>query len=95
MNALGSALQQNFAALSASQQSAGNLVSPQMAQLLAGVISSEVVPLVKAELSGVLGPWLADSHAALRRLDTRLAVSCTTVFIVGASSAEILGWTKQ
>jgi hypothetical protein len=50
------------------------LVTQQSAQLLAGLLASEVVPLFRAELGSSLGPWLADSSAALKRLDTRLAV---------------------
>jgi hypothetical protein len=50
--------------------------NPQLlAQNLAGIVASEVLPLVKAELAASIGPWLADSSASLKRLDTRLAVS--------------------
>lgn len=41
---------------------------------MTGLVASEVLPLIKAELATSIGPWLADSSASLRRLDTRLAV---------------------
>lgn len=47
----------------------------QLAQMLAGQVAGEVLPLVRAELGASLGPWLADTSANLKRLDTRLAVS--------------------
>ena len=34
----------------------------------------ERLPLLRAELAAGLGPWLTDSSAALKRLETRLAV---------------------
>jgi hypothetical protein len=60
--------QQNPAAIMAQNPQA-------LAQNLAGMVASEVLPLVKAELAASIGPWLADSSASLKRLDTRLAVS--------------------
>lgn len=47
---------------------------PQALAQMAGLVASEVLPLVKAELAASIGPWLADSSASLKRLDTRLAV---------------------
>lgn len=79
VNALGSALQQTLQQGPAGLGQGGP-IAPQAAQMLAGIIASEVVPLVKAELAGALGPWLAESNAALKRLDTRLAVSDSTVW---------------
>lgn len=85
VNALGSALQQTLQQGSAAMGQ-GAAIPPQTAQMLAGFIASEVVPLVKAELAGALGPWLAESNAALKRLDTRMAVSasCTVAVCLSA-----------
>lgn len=88
VSALGSALQQTL------QQSPagigqGGPMPPQTTQMMAGLIASEVVPLVKAELAGALGPWLAESNAALKRLDTRLAVSNKQLQSVHHLAAQI------
>lgn len=53
-----------------------------LAQMLGGLVAAEVLPLVKAELGASIGPWLADSSASLKRLDTRLAVSVEAGFSV-------------
>lgn len=75
VSALGSALQQTLQHHPAAFAGQAGALPPQTAQMLAGIIASEVVPMVKAELARALGPWLAESNAALKRLDTRLAVS--------------------
>eukprot|EP00775_Hariotina_reticulata_P004825 gene4825-5073_t len=57
------------------QQHPNNMLATQQtAQLLAGLVTSEVLPLLRSDLASSLGPWLAESSAALKRLDTRLAV---------------------
>jgi hypothetical protein len=56
------------------QQQLGPDAAAAAAQLLAGSAAAEVLPLLRAELAASVGPWLADSANAVKRLDTRLGV---------------------
>jgi hypothetical protein len=61
----------------------------QLSQMLAGQVAGEVLPLVRAELGASLGPWLSDTSANLKRLDTHLAVS------IGGGNAHGRGKTQR